>query len=151
MKIKVIREIVLKEIRSIVRDKKSLMKLIITPFIIPAFVFFMSYLYGNVEDVIVEDIYKVGYNYELSAPEQTILSEIDIEMVHYDTKEDLDKAYSDKDISAYIFLDENGVYTVYMNNNDQTGSMLAGSYAIGYLEAYNQYLGNNYLIYYPFY
>ena len=146
MKIRVVREIILKEIRSIVRDKKSLMKLIITPFIIPAFVFFMSYLYGNVEDVIIEGAQKVGYNYELSAPELTILSEIDIEMVHYDTKEEMDKAYSDKDIVAYIDLDDKGEYTVYMNNNDQTGSLLAGSYAMGYLEAYNNYLGNNYLI-----
>ena len=146
MKIRVIKEIIIKEIRSIVRDKKSLLKLIITPFIIPVFVFFMSYLYGNVEDVMIEDDYKVGYNYELSAAEETIVSELDITLVKYDSKEAMDKAYQDEEISAYIYLDEKGEYTVYMNEADTTNSLIAGSYAFSYLEAYNTYLGNNYLI-----
>ena len=146
MKIKIVKEIIKKELRTIVRDKKSLIRLIATPFIIPLFVFFMSYLYGEVEDVFIGDSYKVGYNYTLSTVEKTLISNTTLEMVHYDTLDDMKKAYEDKEIVAYIDLVSENKYDVYYNQSDASDSSIAGTMAYSYLQAYNSYLGENYLI-----
>ena len=55
-----------KELRGIVRDKKSLMMMVLTPLLIPVLIFLFSFAYDNLlnEDDI-EIKYQIGINYEL--------------------------------------------------------------------------------------
>ena len=64
---------IFKEIRGIIRDKKSLQKLIIYPLIIPLVILFFGVLIDNVS----ETKYMVGTNYTLTQEEETIIKELE--------------------------------------------------------------------------
>ncbi len=145
MNFKVIKTIFIKEIRSIVRDKKSMFKLFLIPFFIPAYIFFFSFFYSEPESMLLEDSYVVGSNYELSTTEKVLASELGLEFKYYESKEDMDKAFKDKEIAAYIILSDETKYTVYMEGSSASDSSFAGAFALSYLDAYNKYLANNYL------
>lgn len=131
-----------KEIRAIVRDKKSFLFLLLYPFIVPAFVLGMSALY---ESMLNKDIdYTIGVNYELNANEKSIVNELDLVVDKYDSLDKLEKAYEDGDIVAYIYLDKE-VYNIYGNISDVDSSQ-AIMFIESYLGAYNNYLAENYLI-----
>lgn len=132
-----------KELRAIVRDRKSFLIILVTPLIIPFFVFLMSFIYDFMmqED---DTIYEIGTNYELNSNEKSIVTEIGLNTKKYDSKEDLDKAYENKDIVAYIYLDNNK-YEIYANINDVDGSE-AATLIQGYLTSYNDFLAENYLM-----
>ena len=71
---------IFKEIRGIIRDKKSFEKLLIYPLLIP----FIIMLFGFLFDVINETTYTVGINYNLTAEEKIILKEFDtLKTKHY--------------------------------------------------------------------
>lgn len=132
-----------KELRAIVRDKKSFTTILVMPIIIPIFIFLMSFLFDFMlsnEDA----INVVGSNYELNANEQSIASELNLELEKYQSKEDLEKAYENGDILAYIYL-EDDKYEIYSNPNDMDSSMAAQS-IVQYLDAYNKFLAENYLM-----
>ena len=133
-----------KELRGIIRDKKSLLMMLVGPIMIPVFIFLMSSVYDSImaEDTDDETI-KVGINYELNAVEQRIIKELDFETVEEELK-DLEKDYKKKNISVYITKEDN-VYTIHNNPNledDMKGTALATTY----LEQYNTALGNEYLV-----
>lgn len=132
-----------KELRSIVRDKKTIFMILGFPFIIAAFIFFFGYM----EDVLMgtEDTkYLVGINYEPNSTEKTIMSEFFLEPTKYETLEEMKKAYDNAEIETYIFYDkEKNLYTIY-SNEDLMDSQ-ASSYAMEYLDAYNKYLGDLYI------
>lgn len=132
-----------KELRAIVRDKKSFLIILLTPFIVPAFVVGMSFLY----DVMFSDTEEnsvIGINYEMNNTEKSIVSEVGLDANKYDSLEELEKAYDDGDISAYIYLND-GVYQIYANVDDVDGGT-AVTYIEAYLSSYNNYLAENYLI-----
>lgn len=131
-----------KELRAIIRDKKSLLMMALTPFFIPLFVILMSYIY---ESMMTKDatIYKIGINYNISDIEEEILKQNNLDIVYYQNKEEIEKAYDSKDISAYI-LKENSTYTVYNNSQSEDGSYISMAIT-SYLENYNKYLGSLYL------
>ena len=54
-----------KELRAIIRDKKSLLMMALTPLFIPLFVILMAYVYDFMTRE-GENIYSVGVNYNLS-------------------------------------------------------------------------------------
>ena len=56
---------IFKELRGIVRDRKSLMLLLLMPLFIPFFIFFYGYLYNDMD----EKEYEIGANYHLSNDE----------------------------------------------------------------------------------
>lgn len=132
-----------KELRSIVRDKKTIFMILGFPFIIAAFIFFFGYM----EDALMgtEDTkYLVGINYEPNSTEKTIMSEFFLEPTKYETLEEMKKAYDNDEIETYIFYDkEKKLYTIY-SNEDLMDSQ-ASSYAMEYLDAYNKYLGDLYI------
>lgn len=63
-----------KELRSVIRDKKSLLMMALTPLFIPIFVILMSYMYETLTSDNKETKYQVGVNYNLSTTEKELLS-----------------------------------------------------------------------------
>lgn len=132
-----------KELRGIVRDKKSLLMMALTPIFIPTFVILMSYIYEEMTTSQQENIYKVGLNYELTEREREILNK-DIEPIYYDEEAQMKDSYEKKEISAYIIKEENN-YNIYANSQSEDGS-IASMHLISYLDTYNTYLGQEYLL-----
>lgn len=131
-----------KELRAIVRDKKSFLFLLLYPFIVPAFVLGMSALYEMMLNEETE--YTIGINYELNSNEKSIINELDLVVEEYESIDEMKNAYEDGDIAAYIFLDKE-IYNIY-GNVDDIDSGQAIMYIESYLSAYNNYLAENYLI-----
>lgn len=133
-----------KELRGIIRDKKSLLMMLVGPIMIPVFIFLMSNVYDSImtEDK-AEEIIKVGINYELTEVEKSIIKDLNFETVKEDLKK-LEQDYKKKNISVYITKDDS-TYTIHNNPNledDMQGTALATTY----LETYNTALGNEYLV-----
>ena len=132
-----------KELRSIVRDKKSLLMMALTPLFIPIFVILMSYMYETLTNNVDEDKYTIGINYSLSTIERELLDDR-IEVVNYKDINELDKAYKDNKIIGYL-TKNNDDYNIYINSQTEDGSIVL-MYLTSYLDNYNTYLGQNYLL-----
>lgn len=132
-----------KELRAIIRDKKSLLMMALTPLFIPLFVILMAYIYDFMmrEE---ENIYSVGANYNLSDIEKDITSQNSLDIIYYSSVSDMEEAYESGKIISYIVKDDNN-YTIYNNSQSEDGSY-AGMYIASYLESYNTYLGQMYLV-----
>ncbi len=132
---------ILKELRGIIRDKKSLQKLILYPLLIP----FIILLFGLLFDGVSETEYVVGTNYQLSQEEKAIIKDLDnIKIKTYNSKKEVEKGYKNDEITAYIIKDNNE-YTIYADESQNSGEIIM-SVANAYLESYNQLLGNKYLV-----
>jgi ABC-type Na+ efflux pump, permease component len=132
-----------KELRATVRDKKSLLMMFLVPLFIPLFVFLFSYMYDVMLSDEDKDACRLGINYELSDVEKKFTDALNLEITNYKTEE-LQLAYEKGKIDAYLIL-EDGNYKLYYNNMDTT-SNYSGIYARAYLDSYNNYLGQLYLI-----
>ncbi len=137
-----------KELRGIIRDKKSLMMMLLTPLMIPAFMILFSSIYDTeFTEVKEERNYEIGVNYTAENEEKEILEKYHIKPILYKNKKSLEKAYQKKEINCYI-IKENTTYTVYSNEKD-TDSIESMTIATSYLEEYNSYLGHQYLANFP--
>ena len=132
-----------KELRAIIRDKKSLLMMALTPIFIPLFVILMSYIYDFMmrEE---ENVYSIGVNYNLSEVEMDIASQNCLEATYYNNVSDMEDAYNNGEILAYIVRQGNN-YTIYNNSQSEDGSFV-GMYITSYLDSYNTYLGQLYLV-----
>ncbi|MBQ8681894.1 MAG: ABC transporter permease [Bacilli bacterium] len=132
-----------KEIRSILRDKKTLITLLAFPLLIPVMIFLYAYIYEGVEDA---SKYLIGVDYQPNTTEITLMEEANLEAKVYDDKEVLEKAYSKGEIAGYItYLEDEDKYYLYVNEDSEEG-MYVSSYVTTYLEGYNEYLAKLYLI-----
>ena len=136
-----------KELRAILRDKKSLMMMLVIPIMIPLYIILFSYVYDDMmkEDTDKKD-YLVGVNYELSEEEKSITNELSLE-TKYGTKKELSKLYEDNEITAYIIKEDNK-YTIYSNTKSQDSAEVT-VIASQYLDTYNYMLGHQYLANFP--
>ena len=140
MKWKNIKTTIFKELRGIVRDKKSIQKLVFYPLLIPLVIILFGFLFDSVN----ETKYVVGTNYKLTNEEISIIKDLDsISIKEYDTVEELKKAYKNNKIEGYI-IQNNNTYTIYTDISQNSGEIIS-SIANSYLESYNQVLGNKYL------
>lgn len=132
---------IFKELRGIIRDKKSLHKLIIYPLLIPLIIL----LFGGLFDTVNESKYVVGTNYELTKEEKVIIKELDnITFKEYTNNKELKDAYTNQEISGYIIKKDN-VYTIYSDPSQNSGEIVL-SLTSTYLEMYNKVLGNQELV-----
>ena len=132
---------ILKELRGVVRDKKSLHKLILYPLIIP----FVIFLFGLLFDTVNESTYTLGVNYKLSSEEKEIIKKLDnISIKNCKSKNNCDKYYKDNKIEGYIIKNDN-VFTIYTDVSQNSGEIIL-SLANSYLDSYSKMLGNKYLI-----
>lgn len=130
-----------KELRSIVRDKKSLLMMFVMPLFIPLFVFMFSALFDNITD---PDQFVIGVNYEMSEVKETIVEPLNLEMKVFDSKDELNEAYEEGEITAFVYYADNS-YTIFSNPHTSNGAIAAGE-LVQYLTAYNNYLGHKYLV-----
>lgn len=132
-----------KELRSILRDRKTLITLLAFPLLIPVMIFLYAYMYESTEDV---SKYLIGVNYKPNTTEISLMSEANLDYQVYDDKLAMEEAYNNGDIAGYIVYNEdNNKYYLYTNEDSEDG-MYVSSYATGYLEGYNDYLARLYLI-----
>ena len=61
-----------KEIRSIIRDKKTFLTLLVFPILIPTMIFLYAYMYN---DSTKEEYYNIGINYNLNTTEKSLLNQ----------------------------------------------------------------------------
>lgn len=132
-----------KELRAIIRDRKSLLMMALTPLFIPIFVILMSYVYDFMMKE-EENIYSVGVNYILSDVEFKLAEQNNLQFIYYNNVEDIENAYENGKISAYLLRNGNN-YIVYNNSKNEVGSYV-GMYITNFLESYNSYLGQLYLV-----
>lgn len=130
-----------KEVREMLRDKKSLSMMLIIPFMIPLLIFGMSALFEAQMNRPIEDYNKIGFAYQVSEVEQKMIKEVGIDPV-YESESILKKKYEEGMIDLYVTKKEN-VYTIHGTSNETT--TLATSLAESYLSSYKEYLQSNYL------
>lgn len=130
-----------KELRSIFRDRKSIVRMFLFPLIIPAMIIFYGILYDNIDNE--EVTYTVGVNYEISDVEKQIADTLNIQYKEYNTKKELENAYQEKQIGGYLIYEDNN-YTIYTDQSATSG-MTINALLTEYLENYSQYLTNQYL------
>lgn len=132
-----------KEIRSVFRDKKTLRNIFLVPLIIPVMIMFYGLMYDNLEKT--EDKYDIGVNYELNDIEKESFKELNINYHNYSNKDELDREYKNKNISAYIMYNkEDNIYTVY---SDESENGIKTSAVLNqHFEKYNKVLTDKYLI-----
>lgn len=131
-----------KELRTILRDKKSLMMMLITPIMIPLFIFIFSYVYDKLMNTNENEKYYVGINYNLNDIEKNLINE-NLEIKYYENKDDMQKAYETNKIDAYVIKTSEN-YDIYANDKTKKSS-LASNYFANFLSNYNDYLAQNYL------
>lgn len=131
-----------KELRSVFRDKKTIIMILAFPLMIGVLIF----LYGFMDTEMVGDDktkYKVGINYTPTEVEQVYIKEMQLEAEYYRSDEALKEAYDNGELEAYI-LKENDTYTIYIDDSDMTATTV-GTLVESYLSSYNKYLGDLYL------
>ena len=130
-----------KEMRSIFRDKKTLMMILGFPLIIALMIF----LYGTMENTIMgtdDTKYNIGINYPITPTEEMYMDEFSLKAKYYATKDELEKAYDEEKIDSYVIYNEvENKYTIYIDDSDVVEASI-GSYIAGYLDLYNRHLGD---------
>ena len=69
-----------KELRSILRDKKNLITLLVFPILIPLMIFLYSYIYDNQTQ---DEFYNIAVNYELNTTEKSLLKDCYLNPKYY--------------------------------------------------------------------
>lgn len=129
-----------KELRSIIRDKKTFITLLAMPLIGMFFVVIYGVMFDQNQ---VLNPYKVGIDFEPNTIENIVSSEYQLETVKYDNLSDMEKSYQKKEISAYIDYNEEEKKYYFYADNSQDGYQLQNLIR-GYFES----LKNNELINY---
>ena len=111
-----------KELKLIIRDKKSLLMMSLTPLFIPIFVILMSYIYEELTINKDDKTYNIGLNYELTSIEKEMLNK-EVKTTIYNNIDELKEAYKSKKIIAYIIKDNNS-YNIYANTQSEDGSIV---------------------------
>ena len=118
-----------KEIREIFRDKKSLSMMLIIPIMIPVLILGMSALFQSQMSKSGDDYNKIGFAYDLSSEEETLVNDMNIEAV-YGSEDELRGKLDSSDIYLYVTKEGNN-YVL----NTNVGSE-SGSYATSLMESY---------------
>lgn len=129
-----------KELRSIIRDKKTFITLLAMPLIGIFFVIIYGVMFDQNQ---VLNPYKVGINFEPNTIENIVSSEYQLETIQFNNLESMEKSYKQKDISAYIDYNEEEKKYYFYADNSQDGYQLQNLIR-GYFES----LKNNELINY---
>lgn len=133
-----------KELRGIIRDKKSLMMMLVTPILIPIFILLFSYMYETMLDKDEStNTYNIGVNYAYTKEEKKSLKKLNLNIKQYKSKNELQDSYKKGKIDLYVIKSNNN-YKIYENESNQN-SIYATSIYTKYLDSINKYLGDTYL------
>lgn len=140
---KMVKITIKKELRSIFRDKKTVTLIFVFPLLIAFFIFLLSSTYET--SVNNKEIYNVAINYEITDVEKKIVKENQLKTKYYNSLDKMEKDFKNSKVSAYVYYDKDkNTYTIY--SDEGMKGMTASSYITSYLDAYNTYLGNEYLL-----
>lgn len=131
-----------KELRSIFRDKKTLIMLFVLPIMIPVLIVLYGFMFDNMDNSMNEET-KIAINYELSAIEKEILKNNNISIMKTTNVSEFNKLLKKGEIDAYIIYDKD-IYNIY-SNSTESGSIIVEKIA-SYLETYNKYKGEQYIL-----
>ena len=131
-----------KELRSIFRDKKTLIMLFVLPIMIPVLIVLYGFMFDNMDNSMNEET-KIAINYELSAIEKEILNNNNISIMKTTKVSEFNKLLKKGEIDAYIIYDKD-IYNIY-SNSTESGSIIVEKIA-SYLETYNKYKGEQYIL-----
>lgn len=132
-----------KELRGILRDRKSLMMMLLTPLMIPLFIFLFSFVYDSMMNKNNTDKYLIGINYNMDSIQEDIIKDMNFETKYYETQEEMQTAYENDEIDAYAIKNADE-YLIYANDKGQDSRYASLNFS-SYLDAYNDYLAQNYL------
>ena len=113
-------EIIKKEIRDVIRDKKTLLMMIVVPIIL--FPIFFGFMLTMQEDMmnVEEDVYNtIGFAFETDDAMNTIIDEMEIQK-QTGTEEELKEKLANAEINAYITL-KDLEFTIYYTEQDTYG------------------------------
>ena len=113
-------EIIKKEIRDVIRDKKTLLMMIVVPIIL--FPIFFGFMLTMQEDMmnVEEDVYNtIGFAFETDDAMNTIIDEMEIQK-QTGTEEELKEKLTNAEINAYITL-KDSEFTIYYTEQDTYG------------------------------
>lgn len=127
-----------KELRSIIRDKKTFLTLLAMPLIGMFFVVLYGIMFDNTATV---DTYQIGIDYNVTTIEKILLSEYHLEQEIYQNKQELEQAYQEKEIKAYIHYNQEEQKYYFYTDSGQDGIQIQ-SLITNYFET----LKNNELI-----
>ncbi len=130
-----------KELRELFRDKKSLAMMLVIPIFIPLLVIGMSALFESQVSKDVSEYNKIGFAYEMSEAEKSIVEEMNIEIIN-GTNEELKQKYDNGEINLYITKQDNKYI---INTDGSDNSTFASSLMDTYFNTYKQYLQQSYL------
>lgn len=117
MKIKTIFEIFKKEIRDILRDKKTLRMMVLVPLLLfPILIMFMSYIFEEIDNQSIDNYNHIGINFEVDSIMDSIIKELDIDITN-DQDNKLKQLLDDGTIDTYVTKEGNN-YTIYYNESD---------------------------------
>ena len=131
-----------KELRSIFRDKKTLIMLFVLPIMIPVLIVLYGFMFDNMDNSMNEET-KIAINYELSTIEKEILKNNNISIMKTNNLSEFNKLLKKGEIDAYIIYDKD-IYNIY-SNSTESGSIIVEKIA-SYLETYNKYKGEQYIL-----
>lgn len=118
-------EIIKKELRDIVRDKKTLAMMIIMPIVLyPLMLGFFFVLSDKQNEEAATEYIKVGFTFEPEEALDTVLKECNVEEVDGD-KDTLHEDLINGEIDAYVTL-EDDVFKIFYSEEDMNGYMSAG-------------------------
>ena len=129
-------EIVKKEIRDVIRDKKTLIMMIIVPlFLYPLIFGFMIKMEDSMLNVDESEYNKIGFAFDIDKALDTVIEEMEIQKVTGNENELKDKL-DDGEIDAYITLN-NKEFTIYYTEGDTYGPVTL-QLAYELMEGYKQ-------------
>lgn len=135
-----------KELRSIFRDKKTLVVLFLLPITIPLFIYFYGIMFDNLDQENTE-ISIVGINYKPTDYEKELAKANNIELTYYkdNKKNSLKKALNEKKIDAFInYNKEKDIYFIHYDESSQIGQ-ITSSKITTFFESYNQLQASQYI------
>ena len=113
-------EIIKKEIRDVIRDKKTLLMMIVVPIIL--FPIFFGFMLTMQEDMmnVEEEVYNtIGFAFETDDAMNTIIDEMEIQK-QTGTEEEFKEKLANGEINAYITL-KDSEFTIYYTEQDTYG------------------------------
>lgn len=129
-------EIIKKEIRDVLRDKKTLSSMLLLPILL--YPLMMGVMLVIMEDTLNTDISNyniIGFAFETDETLSTIIDEFEIEKVE-GTEEELKTKLEEEEINSYITLKDNN-FTIYYAGKSTNG-MYSAQLAYELIEGYKQ-------------
>lgn len=144
MKTKLLFEIIKKEIRDVIRDKKTLIMMIIVPlFLYPVLFGFMMQMENEMMNV-EESTYKtIGFAFEPDDNMNEVIKELEIEKI-VDSEKKLKNKLDKEDLIAYITLKDNN-FTIFYSGENRYGEVAVVA-ATELIEAYQKVIQANILV-----